>query len=368
MNFWLNFMKMFMNWLGKVLKKWLWILGFLPMVLDYIATYIPDEYVPGYIQRIIDKGVGWQFTLVLVCLGLLISAFLVHLETQRALEECEQTRRENKSKQPCIIVGFLNEDKQLTKELQIRLKPLPPQPDFDVIVAKKREELLLKKPRESIQTIALFLNPNYEQEVDEYLKKYRIYLVKRYEREVAKDRVRYIALAVENRGYSPANDISFELEMPRSYKRPAEHQIHNPPPDEETLEQLGMSREEWEEWKCGLPTEPQLVRDPFRTDWVRLPFPRSDSSFQNMNEHNNGGPAYEVRQGKDYIVYTIKRLIQHRLVDDLEPFPVWLGDVEDQAVWEIPVRITCADIPEPQWETLRLDIRVVSQNAPDLQL
>ena len=74
-------MKNFVYWSWRVLKKGFWVLGLVPLLLDYISAYIPSQYIPNYIQSLANKGGNWQLTLVLVCLGLLASAYFVHLET-----------------------------------------------------------------------------------------------------------------------------------------------------------------------------------------------------------------------------------------------------------------------------------------------
>jgi len=77
----------FIRWSSRVLKKGFWVLGLVPQLLDYISTYVPSQNIPAAIRNLLEKGGNWRLTLILVSIGLLVSAFLVHLETQQALDE-----------------------------------------------------------------------------------------------------------------------------------------------------------------------------------------------------------------------------------------------------------------------------------------
>jgi len=83
-------------WIKQILGKWIWILGFTPLVLDYISTYVPSRYIPTMILRLIKEGANWQLTTGLIVIGLLISAFLVHKETKKELEaKIDELKRAN---------------------------------------------------------------------------------------------------------------------------------------------------------------------------------------------------------------------------------------------------------------------------------
>lgn len=76
-------------WLVRVLSKWIWVLGFLPLVLDYVSTYIPRRFIPETFLHILEEGAPLNFTIVLVSFGLLVSAYLVHREVQDRLSSLE---------------------------------------------------------------------------------------------------------------------------------------------------------------------------------------------------------------------------------------------------------------------------------------
>lgn len=73
----------FINWIKKIIGKWLWVLGLIPLLFDYIFTYIPTHYIPKAILDLTKEGASWQLTGILIVIGFLISSFLVHEETRK---------------------------------------------------------------------------------------------------------------------------------------------------------------------------------------------------------------------------------------------------------------------------------------------
>lgn len=69
-------------WLTRVLTKWIWLIGLLPLVLDFLTAFIPKRYIPNFILSLLEEGTQWEVTLILFSVGLFISAYLVHRETQ----------------------------------------------------------------------------------------------------------------------------------------------------------------------------------------------------------------------------------------------------------------------------------------------
>jgi len=263
----------FAVWAWRILKKGVWLLGFLPQLLDYVSIYIPSQYVPAYVKDLLEKGGDWRLTLILVVTGFLVSAFLVHLETQQVLKERDLKIREFADEEPNVIVGFQDETGHLVETLQIQLRPLPPKPDFDLLVEEERKQLLDKRQgtrssRELVAAIAQTAfsmpNPNYEKDVEQYLLQYRSYLVRRYEHRIAGDRTRSLVPIVHNKGHRPANNVTIEFAMPEAFAEPDEHQRRVPPVPEEILEKLGMSAEDLtafgEHNLCDPPPRPQRSR------------------------------------------------------------------------------------------------------------
>ena len=71
-----------LNWLCRILKKGIWVLGLVPLFLDYVSVYIPSKSIPPVILNLIRNGANWQFTGILVVIGFLASAFLIHRESE----------------------------------------------------------------------------------------------------------------------------------------------------------------------------------------------------------------------------------------------------------------------------------------------
>ena len=72
-------------WPVRLLKKWIWVIGLLPLIYDLIVTYIPSTYLPQAMQDLFLEGIRWEFSVVLLSLGFLVSAYLVHRDTQAEL-------------------------------------------------------------------------------------------------------------------------------------------------------------------------------------------------------------------------------------------------------------------------------------------
>ena len=69
-----------LRWLWLVLRKWIWLLGLLPAALDIASTYIP---------MFPQVQVPLQWSIGAGCLGIFVSAFLVHLDVKSRLAAYE---------------------------------------------------------------------------------------------------------------------------------------------------------------------------------------------------------------------------------------------------------------------------------------
>jgi len=344
------------HWSWKVLKKGVWVLGFVPQLLDYVSTYMPPKYVPDPILNLLEKGGNWQFTLILVGGGLLASAYLVHLETAQTLEERERRIGELESQRPHIVVGFQDSVGHLVKKLELQLIPLPPKPDFDILVEEKRKELLANRPpTRSVTGLAAAIasasfsrpNPHYEDEVEQYLVEFREFLIRVYECTI--DRAYAIHPIIENKGNYPANNVNIEFAMPADYQYPVEHQC---------FDRSTTSPEDMELYLLQ-PLEPKpFINQLDILSNVALPDLSNTTLSWIGTPSNIGGPNHEQRDGIHYISYTVERLIQHRPEDDFNPFWLWLFAVNDPTAWEIPFTVTSADLRLPQKGKLLLDIQV----------
>lgn len=377
----------FAAWGWRILKKGVWLLGFLPQLLDYISTYIPSRYVPVYVRGLLEKGGDWRLTLIFMVTGLLVSAFLVHLETQQALKERDLKIHEFIDEEPNVIVGFQDEIGHLVETYQIRLQPLPPKPDFDLLVENERRQLLNKPQVPCVssnltevmnQTVfGITPNPNYEKEVERYLPQYHNYLVRLYEHSIANDRTRALVPIVHNKGHSPANNVTIEFAVPEAFAKLAKHQQWVPLVTDEMLEELEITKDKLAEFQesnlCDRPPRPQrFIKSPI--SWLGTLSPRSlmepfqpppqfPSEVQGLS--NVSGPSDEVRDGVHYVVYRIAQLVQHQPENNLEPFYIWLGDIKYPDTWQVRIRITSADLRKPRERTLSINIEITQDAGRD---
>lgn len=375
-----NGIAVFTVWGWRILKKGIWLLGLLPQLLDYVSTYIPPRYVPAYMQDLLEKGGDWRLTLILVTTGLLFSAFLVYLETQQALRENDLKIHELIGEEPNVIVGFQDETGHLVQTHQIRLQPLPPKPDFDLLVEKERRELLNKPQVHRISSnftevmnqtmFGTTPNPNYEEEVEQYLPQYRSYLARLYEHSIANDRTRALVPIVHNKGHRPANNVTIEFAMPKAFAEPVKHQQWVSLITDEMLEELEITKDELAELQgpnlCDSPPRPQRFikssiswLSSMSTHGLIEPFqPPSQFPSEVQEVSNVNGPSHEVRDGVHYVVYHITQLVQHQPENNFEPFYIWLGDIQCSDTWQVWIRITSADLREPKEGTLSINIEI----------
>lgn len=318
-----------------------------------------------------DVFITWAFYLIVVGISMVVGSYFVFAdlvkefedekdEYERTVSQLELKLSQLEYAQPRIAVGFQDDAHRLVKTVQLQLRPLPPKPDFDALVGEERKQLLGESWSPGEWTDA----------VEQYLMKYRDYLLKRYERRIAEDRTRSLVPIVENQGHYPANNVTVEFEMPGAYRQPEKHQLCDPLLIGEELEDLGVSVQELKELEdrriCGLPKKP---KPPTSVLFPSLPALWADprglspslSSAGVQRIPNASGPFHEDRDGVHHIVYHIQQLVQHRPEDDFEPFFLWLGDARHSVVWKIPVTITSADLREPLEQVLQLDIGITEK-------
>lgn len=290
-------------------------------------------------------------------------------------QELQDRIREIETRRPNVSVGFQDDTGHLVKRMKFELRPLPESPDLDSLIEEKRRRLLGRQPAAgSPSALVNWTNSQYLNEVEQYLLSYRPFLHRQYEYRLALDRTRFIVPAVENSGNSTATALQVELFMPEAYEAPLIHQFH---PDLRGLEEIrGYSVEELRELKeigenilLDAPQEPQpfngwqsVMEEAFGA--VRYLSPPTSSVISSTQESDNtDGPVEETRNGSKVIVYKVERLVQGRREDAFEPLWMWLGGIKHSVIWEIPIRITCAELPEAQGNILTLDISVSKERG-----
>jgi hypothetical protein len=354
----------FFHWFLRVIRKWFWVLGFLPLAVDLLTTYIPEEYYRYQLKLILGN---WIVTGMLFLVGFIVSAYLVHIEDQKEIAELSERITEVENREPILEVGFLDKRNDLDKSLQIHLSKIPDPPDYDELLRRKRQELsdnmanfLKKRNLENQYLKTNFLsildkrpNPNYENKVVDYLEEYRNYLGRLHNYRIMKDRVKYITPIVTNVGSQPANDIKIDFLMPGGYIEPTKEQYdyidfilyfdedNGPmPPEEPSVTQLSFV-ERYE----------KMIAEPLSN--IRPPEPQLPKTS------NTYGPDHQVKNGRDIINYSVEKLIQQRSENNFEPFLLWLEGLQESTNWKIEVNIYCAEyINSPKTDTLYIDFIV----------
>ena len=75
-------MRKFLRWLWQIIKKGIWLAAAIPYILDFIAAYVPTNLVPPLIANYAKSGITVQSSLILFSIGIFISAYLVHRDTE----------------------------------------------------------------------------------------------------------------------------------------------------------------------------------------------------------------------------------------------------------------------------------------------
>jgi len=219
------------------------------------------------------------------------------------------------------------------------------------LLEEKKKELVAERPNRSLNRWASSVfsqpNPNYDEEIEEYLKNYRVYLYQLYE--CALDRAFAIRPIIQNNGQYPANNVTIEFIMPPDFVIPSKHHRF----DRATTDFADM------ESYLDRPIEPQPYVN--LTD-VYLPALNNfnNSTLAQLSEHSSfRGPRYEERDGRVYVIYSVEKLVQHNPEDSFEPFWVWLANIKTDTLWEVPIRITCSELRQPENDILYLDMKIV---------
>ncbi len=81
----IKYFSLFNLWLLSVIKKGVWILGFLPTALDYLIVYLPKDLFPAMLVDFLSQGISPQLSIIFMLSGFAISAFLVYADIQSRL-------------------------------------------------------------------------------------------------------------------------------------------------------------------------------------------------------------------------------------------------------------------------------------------
>jgi hypothetical protein len=355
-------LRQLVSWLGRVLKKGLWLLGLLPTLVDYIVTYFPQADIPAPIRSLTEKGGDIHLTLVLVSVGLVISAFLVHRETASVAAKLDQELSSIREAKPKIIVGFGDSEDSFTSPLTLHVQHLPEPPDYSQLVDDKRQELLPLPPPPAVSEYSRLLgqmaarmaspleepNPMFETELESFLDKYREFLVVKFEIDL--DRAFKLAPVVVNRGGAPASDITVRFLLPSLLAPLRPHERYIPEEDPSGFRRTLLLRPP----HPPSPTRSRFL-DPMRVISADLGRPQlpDSSAAQSLD-----APSWELDGETWRVTYKIPKLVPHLLYNDLTPFHLWLGRIHSTNEFDIHVEIFSAELSSPSQQVITLQVLV----------
>lgn len=320
----------FIQWLWKVITKLFWVLGLVPLAIDFLDAYIPKGILPHQLENYIQNGGTWTLTLIFGSFGLLISAYLVYIETNRNFEEMKRQIQEVEDRQPVLVVGFQDCQKRLVKDIQIILNPIVEEPDYAKLIEEKRKELINKARRmeqqNNIFDLGNHLNRLFESDLEEYLEKYEIYEKSRYAKSTFEDRVQRLYPILQNHGKLPANHIMIEFLMPKEYRWPTE--------DEQILYEYANTVE------LIPPDEPEIYKkssiEAIKDLSIRLPsfsVPALTNYEMQLVAGNINGPMHKNKDENITISYSVKGIVPGHEETDFENIPLWLTEINESSQW-----------------------------------
>lgn len=333
----------------------MWLLGFLPLVLDYATTYVPRDALPQPISRLIQAGSTWTLSLVLLAIGLLASAYLVHREDLQNSTVLANELQALKHQEPALVVGLASQGGPPAPVIIIHLPPVSTPPDFDAQVEHRRQQLLALRPPpkdtslpEYLGTLASFTlanalsdpNPRFEEEIREYLPLYRKFLIEKYE--VRIPRAFEIHPIITNIGTTTATSVILEIQLPQAFEPPRPHQ----------LAQLQYFDERLLDAFPHKPPEPKPSIERFGQDFLHYGLGLLDEPTPGPSDPND--PEIHQREGRLYVTYHIPLIVPKRSFSDLNPFPIWAGSVVPPTTWHLTTALYCRELSSPLQSTLQI--------------
>ena len=344
-----------LKWLVAILKKGIWLIGLVPQLLALIFAYIPSRHIPSSLLNLTEAGGNWTLTIVPVSICLLISSYLVYKEELEASRAIQVRMALLEDSRPDIEVGFRDLQGNLSNRIEFQLEPLPERPDIDELVAKEKECLLSRSPTSPLMALKAMgdPNPNYGEELDEYMSDFRKYKIAEYE--IGLDRCLEIGPMLSNQGPKSATDIVLQLQMPQEYEPLEEHQLA-------TCEELNEDFREIELYvQKRIPPSPTI-------SWLKAPLINA-ASFMTPFQPDirppdipSNGPCYDLRDGTWNVDYKLNSIVPGISDDKFDPFPIWVGEVTQSSSWTVIAKVYCSELSTPITSELQIDL-IVGNNS-----
>lgn len=311
----------------------------------FIVTGIVGFIVSAFVSSVFELENQWIFYVLVLPIGFIIGGIKLFLEMDLEIQELKSEIAHYKLSKPKFEIKAKVNDREVDDPCLL-LHKKPEYPDIEKLVSEEKKRLLSKRSADSSSPFGLSIlknqpNKNFQRELEVYLEDYKRYLLQVWECSI--NRSNEINLLIRNQGGQPATDITLDLLMPPQYSIPKEHHQYN---RETTLRDQIISH-------VNKPFAPKPFID-FNTWSIPIDLAPIPS---NLPPYKDDNPEYKQKDDGIHVIYKIDKLIQHSPVEDLEPFWIWLGNIEEEEPWNIKLKITCAELQQPVYENISIKIR-----------
>jgi hypothetical protein len=317
------------------------------------------------------------YYLVLLILSVVIGSFRVFADIQKEHEIArqdqdkkflllEQELAELKNNQPKLEIGVDLGDGELVKSLTTVIFDVKPLEDIDKLLEEKRKELserFPERPKSSPSDStgidkwkidiseamgSLLSGITAQSGFDEYIDELRAFYLNSQKWELYHELGLLIFPIIKNYGPVTANSITLEFILPQKF----------------ILSDKNI-RDEVYWYLTDEESKPVPPKEPTFRSLLSRQSPASRlgefyiPAFDNLKNEPifETGPIYSFENGKAIITYHCGKLLQGRLIDDLDPFLVWLGDLESPSSIIIQTNIFAEELREsPHVSELEIEV------------
>lgn len=339
-----------LDWINRILRKWLWLLALVPTFTDFIAAFIPSESIPSSIAAWLARIGTWQATAAFASVGFIGAAFLVHRDMRQETARLRVTLDEIANAVPRFRISLKFGDAPATDAPVIRLAALAESEGVDALVQKERDELAAaydaatksasRKVRDldAASLIASLsgrtVNPHYEEQVEKYLAQYREFLLCRRLRGLVRTRLQWLEIGVTNIGFASASNVNTIIHFPKEWIL-----------DEKTEMQTLMVEDD--EDYCLEPVRPEpIVGFTFGFD-TGISSSHLWERFDDI-QANQRKPQIEIDRLEATASATLVELAPQQCTVLDEPVALWLGDVRESMTVVIEYKVYATQLRKPQ--------------------
>jgi len=311
------------------------------------------DFVGFILAAALDVPVPQWFYWLVAVGGFLWANFSLYAEETQKAVELEEELAQIREREPSLRLYLVEQD-DLRADLSVIVPMYPEEPDIEVLVSQRAEELEYRRPepkRSSLAEMAslarslMMVQPTakqlerYRERVNEHLEEYRTYLEDQYSYDYLICRSRQIQLAVTNKGKIPANSVVVRSFFPEEVEVAEASEFREEP--EEPEKPRGI-------WDFGLGLRHiSSLLDTY--PWLR------DIELRGT-ELNVTGPTIEADRATR-VTYEIRKVMHNLPEKSLDPLVLVFPADRSDTVCEIPYEIHCDELAEPERGALKINVR-----------